>query len=278
MKRLALIILTILGIMMTTTTVFAATMELGETKYDLSSFEYFFDDACLLSDDEYIEVEKMAREMSEELGFGIYFLSVDDMWDYGYTDAFELAKDWFLHEDFGYGPEGDGIFLVLSMEDRDFYLVTHGYGEEAFSDAARDHVCDEFIDDFGDNEWYEGIRDYIECAGELTRRAQAGDPYGIKDEMKGAILVCAIIVGICFIVSLFIAKLIMNGYVNEMNNAVLATEAKDYITAGSVVISEKSDSFEYETVHRETIKSSSGSGGGYSHSSGGGFSGSGGKF
>ncbi len=280
MKKTVLIILTILGILTTAATaVCAAEMEIGETRHDLSGRSYIFDDAYLLSDERCAELEELARVTSEELGFGIYFLAVYDMMDYGYSDAFELAKDWFLHEDFGYGPNGDGIFLVLSMEERDFYLVTHGYGEEAYSDSARDHVCDEFLDDFGDDDWYGGIKDYIKCAGELTKRAQEGDPYGKKDELKGVITVGAIVVGICFVVSIFIAKGIMNGYVSAMNNAVIATEANDYVTAGSVVIKERSDSFEYETVHRETIQSSSSGGSGsHSHSSGGGFSGSGGKF
>ena len=78
----------------------------------------------------------------------------------------------------GVGAEQDGLLLLLSMEDRDYSLITYGdYGNYAFNDSGREAMTKYFLDDFGEDDWYEGFADYLEWTDVYLKAAEEGEPF-----------------------------------------------------------------------------------------------------
>ena len=232
-----------------------------------------YDNAGLLDDIEYQTLEDYAQEISTQRQCAVYFVTVDDFRDYGEGDIFNVARQIFLANDFGMGEEKDGVMLILSMEDRDYSLIAHGFGETALTDYGREYICEHFLDDFADDDWYHGVYDYLAYTDDLLSQAREGKIYDRYNWITGGVLwVCSLILGV--VISLIVCTIqraMMRKKVREQ------TSALDYVH-GDVHITRKRDVYSHTTeVRRKIEKKDSGSSGSHSHSSDG-FSGTSGKF
>ncbi|MDO5546732.1 MAG: TPM domain-containing protein [Eubacteriales bacterium] len=235
-----------------------------------------YDVAELLTDDEYWTLEDYAQEISEVQQCAVYFVTVEDYRDYGDGDIYNVARQIFLANEFGMGEDGDGVMLILSMDDRDYCLLAHGFGDTALTDYGKDYISGEFLDNFADNDWYGGCLDYLARTDELLAQARAGNIYDRGNWItSGALWLWSLVLGaaIAAIVCL-IQRAAMKKKVR------LQTGALGYLEGGSVNITRRRDVYTHSTEIRqkiETDKGPSGSSGGHSHSSDS-FSGKSGKF
>ena len=65
----------------------------------------------------------------------------------------------------GLVDEGGKILADMSvptMAERDYTLIAYGYGNTAFTDYGKDKLSEVFLDDFGDDNWYSGLSDYLD--------------------------------------------------------------------------------------------------------------------
>ena len=235
-----------------------------------------YDEAELLSDEEYWTLEDYAQDISETQQCAVYFLTVEDYRDYGDGDIYDVARQVYLANDFGMGENRDGVLLILSMDDRDYCLLAYGFGDIALTDYGKDYICEEFLDNFADDDWYGGGVDYLACTDELLAQARAGNIYDRGSWITGGVLWLWSLVlgaGIAAIVCL-----IQRGMMKK--KVRLQTGALGYLEGGSVSITRRRDVYTHTTEVRhkiETNNNASGGSGGYSHSSDG-FSGKSGKF
>ena len=232
-----------------------------------------FDDEGLLSEIEYQTLEDYAREISEQRQCAVYFVTVDDFRNYGDGDIFNVARQIFLASDFGMGEEKDGVMLLLSMADRDYSLIVHGFGETALTDYGREYICEHFLDDFADDDWFHGVFDYLAYTDDLLSQAREGRVYDRYNGITGGVLwVWSLILGVVIsLVVCLIQRAMMRKKVREQ------TDALGYVQ-GEVHITRRRDVYSHTTeVRRKIEKKDSGSSGSHSHSSDG-FSGTSGKF
>ena len=232
-----------------------------------------YDVAELLTDEEYWTLEDYAQEISDLRQCAVYFVSVEDYRDYGDGDIFNVARQIFLDNDFGMGEEKDGVMLLLSMEDRDYSLIVHGFGETALTDYGREYICEHFLDDFADDDWFHGVYDYLSYTNDLLSQAREGKIYDRYNWITGGVLwVWSLILGV--VISLIVCtvqRAMMRKKVRGQTNAL------DYVQ-GDVHITRRQDVYSHTTeVRRKIEKKDSGSSGSHSHSSDG-FSGTSGKF
>ena len=232
-----------------------------------------FDDEGLLSEMEYQTLEDYAREISEQRQCAVYFVTVDNFRNYGDGDIFNVARQIFLASDFGMGEEKDGVMLLLSMADRDCSLIAHGFGETALTDYGREYICEHFLDDFADDDWFHGVFDYLAYTDDLLSQAREGRVYDRYNGITGGVLwVWSLILGVVIsLVVCLIQRAMMRKKVREQ------TDALGYVQ-GEVHITRRRDVYSHTTeVRRKIEKKDSGSSGSHSHSSDG-FSGTSGKF
>ena len=231
------------------------------TGFDEAGLYFVTDEAGLLSDQECLELERRAEEISLKYKCGVYIILLDDFTAYPYDETiYEAAKMLYQEYRLGYGEEKSGELLLLSMAERDYTLIAYGYGNTAFTDYGKDKLSEVFLDDFGDDNWYSGLSDYL-------------DPLDVDSNP----LIVLVGTGISLLVGCVAAFVIAVGLSSRLMKSVSAkTEANAYLIAGSVEITGREDHFTHTTEIRQKIETDSDSGGTTVDSDG--FSGKSGKF
>ena len=251
----------------------------------------FTDGTGPLSEETFAALDSRAAEISETYDFGVYLAVVNNYEDYDFDDVYDCALAFYQEYDLGHGDGRDGELLFMSMENRRFATVYHGYGDVAFTEYGRDLVQDAFLSEFRDDDWYDGFSEYLEQSAYVLSVAASGTPlgwaeYGAEhpndaDESDEGLDLFSIV--IIVVVSGAVAGLICAGLMATMKSVRPAVQAKAYVVPGSLKLRGKADRFTHTTESRVKVKSESdsdsgSSGGGVSHHSGGGYSGRSGGF
>lgn len=236
--------------------------------------EYLVDSYGLLTEAEQAALESYAKEASQKHDCGVYVMVVDDYSQLnGNTDIFKANYTYYHDRNMGIGDGRDGVFLLLSMNDRDFSFFVYGEkAEYALNDWGQMMLEDEFVDDLADNRWYDGLEDFVNICDEYLSLAEQGDP--VREPPAGKLALSTAI-------SSFIALLASSFMWNKNKWAKKRTSAYGYIS-GTLVCDISEDRYLNTTVKKRIIEDNSNSGGSGSRSSvshsGGGGSGRSGKF
>ena len=234
---------------------------------------YVCDTELLLTDSEWTSLEEQAEQTSRLYQCAVYFITVDDYTYYGDGSIYEVAKEIYQAYDLGWGQERSGVLLLLSMAQRDYTLIAYGYGNTAFTDYGKDYLSEQFLDDFADDDWAGGCRDYLTTCGSLLKQARAGNPLDITSRIRTwHLLLISLILG--FAVALVIC---LFWQASAKKAVKRSAEAGHYLTQGGVQITQRDDCYSHTTQTRTKIEKSSGSSGGTTVDRQG-FSGKSGKF
>ena len=234
---------------------------------------YVDDQADILTEEEEQKLTELAKLASYKVDCGIYILTVDDFKALGY-DTYNVEKVLkYYFRDHGYGKNADrsGVILMLSMSERDYSLFTNGFGDTGLSDPAMDYLVSSFLSDFGNNSWYNGFEDYINCTDKLLKMTIDGHPF---DEHTPTPHEHLLGLFTSVLISFLLAGLITRHFVKAMKSVALGTEADEF--AGSLCLKVNQNRYTHTTTTRVyDPPSSSGSGG---QSGGGGGCSRSGKF
>lgn len=241
---------------------------------------YVTDQADILTPSEEDELASRAQDISESCGCAVYILTLSDMRDFSLGSSVELcAEEISCGYDLGLGEGRDQILLLLSMAERDYSLTAYGdAANRAFTDYAKGCMEDEFLDDFGDDEWFDGFSDYLGEAERMLIASENGTPVDVttpqgRPASTGGAILISLALG--FIIALIVCLVLKSG----MRSAKEQAEADGYISKNGVSFSDRRDIYTHTTETRvyDPPENNSSSGGGTSVG-GGGFSHSSGKF
>ena len=224
------------------------------------------DQADLLSDGDTASLEILLSKISRQHNVDVVIVTVDS------TDGktpMDYADDYFDYN--GYGA--DGILLLVSMEDRDWWVSTTGFGITAITDAGLDYISDRFVPYLSDGDYAEGFRTFANLCDDFLTQAETGDPYDIYNLPKAPFafvrnLAIALVVGL-------IVALIATGVMKaKLKSVRQQAKADDYMIKGSMRLTQSRDIYLYTHLERRekpkegssTHRSSSGT----SHGGGGG--------
>ena len=143
----------------TTTQAEVATEETAQVIPDNRLLPRLTDEADLLSDSEETDLLAKLDEISDRQKCDVVVATVNSL--EGKT-AMEYADDFYDYNGYGYGEERDGIILLISMEDRDWWMSTCGYGITAFTDAGQKYMSDKFIPMVSDGEYADAFTKYAD--------------------------------------------------------------------------------------------------------------------
>ena len=234
---------------------------------------YVTDAAGLLTQDEVLALEAQAEQIAEDYGCAPYILVVENYRDYEDTyDVREAGMNLYERWELGHGPEKNGLLLILSMAERDYALVTNGsVTHQAFTDYGQEALREQFLDNFHNDDWAGGFRDYLDGCAWLLEQAKNGTPYDVDTAPKGF---NPLIIVIPLVLALAVC-LVLTG---QMKTAKRKTEAGDYMVPNGVEMRVVQDLFTHRTVTRQVIQSENKGGGGGTTVNSRGFSGKSGKF
>ena len=235
------------------------------------------DSAGLLSADEYTELENMCAAVSDKYGCGVYIITVSDFRPFG-NSVESAAEAIFKGTGMGVGDSGNGVMLLLSMEERDYDLLAHGsIGNAAFTDYGKDLLADSFLSYFRQDDWFGGFKAYISSCEYFLQCASEGQPIDVPAEKP---LTFAQKLPVIVLIPCVIAGIVCLICKAGMKTARRKTGAAEYITPNSFYLRVRDDIFKYRTQSVERIQRSDNrpSGGGGTTVNAGGFSHKSGKF
>lgn len=230
------------------------------------------DIAELLTETENEELLASLDSVSERQGMDIVILTVDAV-EEGLTVE-QDATEWY--EYLGYGT--DGVMLYISMEERDWYILTSGFGITAITDAGIDYISDKFVSALSDGNYSGAFNAFVKYTDEFITQAKTGEPYDYGNMPKEPFAVGLNLL-ISFFIGLIIAAIVTSIWKSSLTSVKKQTEAANYQKAGSLNVTQSNDFFLYRHIDREEKESKS-SGGSSTHKSSSGktYGGGGGKF
>ncbi len=253
----------------------------AESTIILDTRERVVDMAELLSDSDKTALLSKLDEISERQKLDIVVLTVNTL--DGKTPR-DYADDFYDYNGYGFGENKDGILLLVSMEDRDWWISTTGYGITALTDAGIEYISKKFLSDLSDGDYAQAFTTYAELCDQFITQAKTGEPYDIGNMPKEPFNVAWNIL-VAFVIGLVVAFVVTNIMKKQLKTVQLKSEANNYVKANSMILTENRDLFLYNQVSRrarpkETDNRSGSSGGSSTHTSSSGSShgGGGGKF
>jgi len=114
-------------------------------------------------------------EISDRLSVDVAVVTEDSIGD---KTPREYADDFYDYNSYKYNP--DGVLLLISMEERDWYITTTGSAITTITDARRGNMEDAFLSDLSGGYYYDAFSTYADMcdnyiSGVQSRKAAASD-------------------------------------------------------------------------------------------------------
>lgn len=221
------------------------------------------DFADILSESEENTLISKLDEISNRQQVDVAVLTVDTL---GGKTREAYADDFYDYNGYGYGENRDGILLLVSMENSDWYITTTGYGITAFTDAGIEYLSEQFLDDLGDGNYAAAFTTYAEKCDEFITQAKTGEPFdnGNLPKEPYDFLVWILISAVVGVVAAFIITSVMKG---KLKTVRFQPAASNYVRQGSMNLTNSQDIFLYTHVDRRPRPKENSSGGSSTHSS-----------
>lgn len=200
------------------------------------------DKAELLSDSEKTELLYTLDEISERQQVDVVVLTVPSLEG---ASPMEYADNFYDNNDYGFGDNHDGILFLISMEERDWYISTTGYGITVVTDENIEYMSEYFLYDLSEGEYLKAFTTFAElCDYFITQSQYTGDnapkePYWFVGNF-------VITFGIGFIISLIVT----GGMKRKLKSVRPQSTADIYIKRDSMHITKRNDLFLYRHIDR----------------------------
>lgn len=220
------------------------------------------DEADLLTSVEEDELLAQVDEISERHQFDVVVVTVNSL---DGEDIQYYAADYYDYNGYGMGENHDGAMFIMSMEEREWFILTTGYGIDVLEDYEIDSIGEKMVTDLSDGLYLDAFETFAE---EVDFEVE----YGVQEATPSILIsiVAGLVLGL-------IPAFIMRG---KLKSVKMQTSAGGYENKGSRNLSTKQDIFLYHTVNR-VPKPKENSGGGsttFKGSSGRSHGGRGGSF
>ena len=249
-------------------------LEGGTPQYDGEFFQSpVWDMAGFLTESEVAELEETLDSVRQKHHVDVAVVTTDSL--YGDT-AMEAADDIFDYCFYGFGRNADGILLYINRDPRDYWITTCGEGEGAVTDNGIQYIENAILPHLKENDYSGAIRAFAESCDMLLSMKEEGHVY--NERAPKSAQETAVPIALAIIVPALIAYVFMRGKLQKMNTVNRQLTAKNYVTPGSMDVTNSKDIFLYSHVTRTKKPESSSSGGSHTSSSGRSHGGGGGRY
>lgn len=238
------------------------------------------DKAGLLTESEISDLETLADEISDRQDMDIVIYTVPS--SHNFDSVMAHADDLFDYNGYGRRDDRSGVLLLLSMEARDWWISTRGYGIYAFTDAGIQYIGEQMLKDLKNGNYHDAFRTYLTLADDFINQANEGHPYDVGSIPKEPFDWTKGILG-SGIFSVILSWIITGTQKRKLKSVAPVRTANNYLRSSSMKMYGNREIFLYSHVSRTRKperSSSSSSGGSSTHtsSSGATHGGGGGKF
>lgn len=230
--------------------------------------QYVVDQADILSDQENLELEAVAKELSESSGCDVLIAAVTDMDGYSAGDYAAMLNtgNWW--------DSDNAVLFLLAMEEREWYIATFGDAIYTFTDYGLDMLGEAAVGSFSDGNYYEGFAVYLALLPEYFEARQDSKPIdnnfydpGYRNEVVyyppiqrrsfWSVLPVSLLIGLAAAtISLFAMR-------SAMNTKRRQHSAGDYLKSGTYHLRTRQDIFLYSNLSKTRRQQNSGGPGGH---------------
>lgn len=203
------------------------------------------DEADLLSDDEEVDLLNKLDEISERQQVDIVVVTTSSL---DGASPMEYADDFFDYNGYGYGEERDGILILISTEERDWYISTSGYGITAVTDAGLEYMSEQFLPYLSDDDYATAFTVFAELCDDYITQARTGEAYDVGNLKKGFFGIFQI--PFAFFIAFIISLIETEGMRLKLGSVHSQPAADDYIKRDSIQVTKTNDLFLYRHVDR----------------------------
>lgn len=202
-----------------------------------SEFSLVLDEADLLTDEEESQLLDKLEAITGEYNLEVAVATVES------KDGNEMNyfTDHFFDENgYGTGENHDGILFMVSIDDREWHITTHGYGMTAFNDDGLAYLKENVEPLLKDENFYGAFDTYADLCQDLLEMAANGEPY--TEPFSPIWILISLGIG------LVLAFLCTMGMRAQLKSVRTQDSAVDYVRQGSMALTRSNDIFLYHTV------------------------------
>ena len=225
----------------------------------------------LLTASEVSQLESLYSEYAADCGFTPILVTTDSF-------AGQYAEDYAADFYDSHGYPYDGILLLVSLSEGEWYILTNGACYDRISNRDVENIGEELVDYIRDGAFYEAFALFPQLTelyfGEVSYSYYGGvdGPTAVYETgTKNYGKTIAISMGAGLLIGLIAVGIMAS----QMKTVRQQNAASDYVRAGSMQLTNQRDIFLYSHVSRTAKPKSSSSGGGHG---GGSRGGAGGRF
>ena len=220
------------------------------------------DAADLLSDWEEAQTLHLLEQVREELQVELVIVTMDSLGGHSADAVIEAFYDEYAY---GYGPDRDGVCLLVSMAEREYRILCNNYCARAITPDERDGIGNDVASFLSGGDYYGAFDEFIDGCVYQIKGERNGFPFNF-----GMSLLVSLAIG-------FVVALIATGIMRaKLRSVRTQSAAREYIKPGSMQLTRSTDLFLYRTMDRRrkpqnTSTGTRSGGGGGRHVGGGKF-------
>ena len=214
------------------------------------------DNADLLTSSEEQKLYKTLETLSRKHNIQISVLTVSDT---GGEDAGSFIENVYDFLEYGYGSGHDGVLLMVSMDPREFRILSNGTANNAIGESEIEDITGDIKSDLSDGNYLDAFETYAEKCDYYIDGEKNGFPFDF-----GKNILIALVVGV---VAGLIVAFVLKGQLKSVRRQ---DKANVYVKPGTMHLTQSGDYFMYRTVSRTERQQSNSSSSGSSRSVGGG--------
>ena len=226
------------------------------------------DSANVLTEDEDHELEDTLEELSLRQSFDVVIATIESLESVDYDSMEAYADDLYDYCQYGYGPDMDGVLLLVSVGDRKWHISTCGYGITAFTDAGIQYLGEQMTPDMADGDYAAAFRTFVQWSDAYIDAARSGRPYDVKNLPREPLSLMYLFLALG--IGLVLAWVVVGVMKSRLRSVAFQENAASYVREGSMNLTNSRELFLYRDVHRtERVeeKDSDSSGGSSTHTS-----------
>ena len=217
-----------------------------------------FDDAEVLTEDEDNELEDALEELSLRQSFDVTIATIESMESVGADSMEQFADDLYDYCQYGYGPDMDGVLLLVSVGDRKWHISTCGYGITAFTDAGIQYLGEQMTPFMADGDYAGAFRTFVQWSDTYIDAAREGHPYDVNNLPREPLSLMYLFLALG--IGLVLAWVVVHVMKSQLRSVAFQENAASYVREGSMNLTNSRELFLYRDVHRtERPKESSSS-------------------
>lgn len=142
---------------------------------NVQSLPLVVDNAGLLSSTDQAKLEQQLEQISNKQQCQVIVLTTNSL---SGKSPMNYADDYFDNHSYGYGANKDGLLLLVSMTEQEFWISTSGFAIQVFAEDGESYLMSEVTSNLSSGNYYTAFSRFANNANSLLSKYHSGEPVG----------------------------------------------------------------------------------------------------